>query len=95
VIDIRIRTAQKPSPPSWVETEVLRHVLVNFLLQVHSRAAVGADNFVRAYAGVRGHIAAGIRNADVSGFVTNNVVSALDRCSNQVLQKFTAARFRI
>jgi len=74
---------------------MLRHVLMNFFLQVHSHAAIGADDFVRAYTRVRRHVAAGIGDADVRGFVTDNVVGALDCRSNQMLQKFAAPRFGI
>ena len=68
---------------------------MNFFLQVHSHAAIGADDFVRAYPRVRRHIAAGIGDTDVRGLVTNNVVGALDCRGNQMLQKLAAAPFGI
>ena len=63
---------------------------MNFLLQIDAHAAIGPDDFIRAYAGVRGHVTTRIGNANIGRIVADDVVSTLDGGGSKLLQKLTA-----
>ena len=87
MVNVGIRAGQLPTLLIGVGAEVLDHILVNFLLKIHSDCPINTNNFVGADTSIRGNIAAGIRNSDVGGIVANCVMSALDRGCNNLRQE--------
>ncbi len=79
MIDVCVRMRSKPSPSPRVGGKVLLHVLVNFFLQIDAHRAIGANHFIRAYAGIWRNISTRIRNADVRGVIAHYVVRSLLR----------------
>jgi hypothetical protein len=61
---------------------------MHFLLKIDSHSAVGANDLVGTNSCVGAHIAARIRNANISGIVTHAVMGALVRGCDQFAQKF-------
>ena len=69
----------------WVQSEVTLHVLVNFFLKIDADGAVSANDLVGADASARSNVAAGVRDADVGGVVTDDVMGALDGCGDEAI----------
>ena len=77
---------------AWIAPKMSFHIFVNLFLQIDSDGTVDANYFISADTGVSGHIAARIRNADIRRFVTNSMVSALNRRSNKSLSQCSTLR---
>src|SRR5579864_4836651 len=85
MVDIRVRLAA--SPFSGIDAEIRRHVFMHFFLQIDSHSPVGADHLVRANAGISRHVSAGIRKANISWIIANNVLRAVKRRSGKPVQE--------
>ena len=72
-------------PFVWVQSEVTLHVLVNFFLKIDADGAVSANDLVGADASAGSNVAAGVRDADVGGVVTDDVMGALDGCCDEAI----------
>jgi hypothetical protein len=66
---------------------VTLHVLVNFFLKIDADGAVSANDLIGADAIARSNVAAGVRDADVGGVVTDDVLGALDGCRDQAIDE--------
>jgi hypothetical protein len=75
VVDVFIRRAE--APVLRVGGKGTLHVLVDELLQIEAEGAVAADDFVRADAGVGGHIATGVIELHIGGIVADTLAGAV------------------
>ena len=77
---------EKPVPLPRIGGVVGYHVFMYFLLQINAHGPVRANDFIGTDACVGAHIAAGIRDANISRVVADGVVSAFDRCCDQSVE---------
>ena len=87
MINIRIGVAQKPVPFCRIRREIVLHVFVDFFLQIDTYGTVRADDFVGTNTCVSGHIAARVRDANISRIVADGVMGSLNSRGNQCTQK--------
>src|SRR5437667_8020533 len=87
MIDVAVGLSRKPSPLPWIRREILLHVLVDFLLQVHTHSAVGTNDFVGANSGIARNISSRIGNAHIRRVITNLMVGSFDRGSPELTQE--------
>jgi hypothetical protein len=81
VIDICIGMVDGPAVEMGVDGITLNHVLVNFLLQIDPKGAIGANDFVGADARIRWNVSAGVRDSYVGRDVADRMMRALNRGS--------------
>src|SRR5215469_17257913 len=86
VVDIGIGMIEAPPFLAGIGCEVLQHVLMDFLLQVNTCGAIGADNLVRANAGICRNIPVRVRNPNITWNIADGMTSSLDRGANQALR---------
>lgn len=90
MVNIGVQMLGEPFLLSWVEREVLVHVLVDFFLEVDPNRAVRANDFVGTYAGVFGNIPARIGYANVGRIVTHTVMRSFFCRGDQLLEELLA-----
>jgi hypothetical protein len=61
---------------------------MDFLLEIDPYGTIRTNDFVGAYAGVTGHVAAGIRDAHIGTIIADRMIGSLGRGRSQFLQKF-------
>jgi hypothetical protein len=86
MIDIRIGVREAPATLTGIRRIVVKHVLMDLFLEIDPYGTIRTNDFVAAYAGVTGHVAAGIRDTQVGTIVSDGMIRSLDR--GQFLQKF-------
>ncbi len=87
MIDVAVGFSRAPFPLSRIRRKILRHIFMNFLLQINADCAIRADDFVGTHARVSGNIATRIRNVNVGGVIANRMMSTLNRSVHQLLEK--------
>src|ERR1041385_7449497 len=74
-------------PFFWICGNMVRHVLVNFFLQIDPNRAIDANYFVRADSSRSGHISTWIRYANISRIIPNDMLRALDCNRHEAVKK--------
>jgi hypothetical protein len=77
MVDVRVRFAS--APLVWVGSKVLRHVFVNFFLEVDSGASERPDDDISAHPAFTGHITAWIFEPGISRIVLSGVLRLVYR----------------
>lgn len=74
-------------PFMWVIIEMTDHIFVYFHLQIYSYCAIASDNFIGAHSGVKRHVTAWIRDADIIRHIFHLMMCSFDSRGGKSLNK--------